>query len=145
MAFSLNRSNRAPMADINVTPLVDVMLVLLIIFMVTAPMLQEGVSVELPAAKGEPIEKAQQRDEVIISVSGAGSIYVNDKAVTEDQLATVVVDATKDKPNRDVFLRADKTVPYGVVVRIMASLKTAGIANLGMITTPQEESSKSAK
>ncbi|MDR3603681.1 MAG: protein TolR [Syntrophaceae bacterium] len=145
MAFSLNRSNRAPMADINVTPLVDVMLVLLIIFMVTAPMLQEGVSVELPSAKGEPIEKAQQRDEVIISVSGAGSIYVNDKAVTEDQLATVVVDATKDKPNRDVFLRADKTVPYGVVVRIMASLKTAGIANLGMITTPQEESSKSAK
>ncbi|MHB8202258.1 MAG: protein TolR [Desulfomonilaceae bacterium] len=145
MAFSLNRSNRAPMADINVTPLVDVMLVLLIIFMVTAPMLQEGVSVELPAAKGEPIEKAQQRDEVIISVSGAGSIYVNDKAVTEDQLATVVLDATKDKPNRDVFLRADKTVPYGVVVRIMASLKTAGIANLGMITTPQEESSKSAK
>jgi biopolymer transport protein TolR len=133
------------MADINVTPLVDVMLVLLIIFMVTAPMLQEGVSVELPSAKGEPIEKAQQRDEVIISVSGAGSIYVNDKAVTEDQLATVVVDATKDKPNRDVFLRADKTVPYGVVVRIMASLKTAGIANLGMITTPQEESSKSAK
>jgi biopolymer transport protein TolR len=133
------------MADINVTPLVDVMLVLLIIFMVTAPMLQEGVSVELPAAKGEPIEKAQQRDEVIISVSGAGSIYVNDKAVTEDQLATVVLDATKDKPNRDVFLRADKTVPYGVVVRIMASLKTAGIANLGMITTPQEESSKSAK
>ncbi len=145
MAFSLNRSSRAPMADINVTPLVDVMLVLLIIFMVTAPMLQEGVSVELPSAKGEPIEKAQQRDEVIISVSGAGSIYVNDKAVTEDQLATVVLDATKDKPNRDVFLRADKTVPYGVVVRIMASLKTAGIANLGMITTPQEESSKSAK
>ncbi|MDA8406182.1 MAG: protein TolR [Deltaproteobacteria bacterium] len=145
MAFSLNRSSRAPMADINVTPLVDVMLVLLIIFMVTAPMLQEGVSVELPSAKGEPIEKAQQRDEVIISVSGAGSIYVNDKAVTEDQLATVVLDTTKDKPNRDVFLRADKTVPYGVVVRIMASLKTAGIANLGMITTPQEESSKSAK
>ena len=145
MAFSLNRSNRAPMADINVTPLVDVMLVLLIIFMVTAPMLQEGVSVELPSAKGEPIEKAQQHDEIIISVSGAESIYVNDKAVTEDQLATVVVDATKDKPNRDVFLRADKTVPYGVVVRIMASLKTAGIANLGMITTPQEESSKSAK
>ncbi len=145
MAFSLNRGGRAPMADINVTPLVDVMLVLLIIFMVTAPMLQEGVSVELPSAKGAPIEKAQQRDEVMISVSGAGSIFVNDKAVSEDQLATVVLEATKDKPNRDVFLRADKNVPYGVVVRIMGSLKTAGIANLGMITTPQEESSKSSK
>ncbi|MGC8605425.1 MAG: protein TolR [Desulfomonilaceae bacterium] len=145
MAFSLNRSGRAPMADINVTPLVDVMLVLLIIFMVTAPMLQEGVSVELPSAKGEPIEKIQQRDEVIISVAGGDSIFVNDKAVTEDHLAEVVLNATKDKPNRDVFLRADKNVPYGVVVRIMASLKTAGIANLGMITTPQEESSKSPK
>ncbi|MGC8658280.1 MAG: protein TolR [Desulfomonilaceae bacterium] len=145
MAFSLNRGGKAPMADINVTPLVDVMLVLLIIFMVTAPMLQEGVSVELPSAKGEPIEKAQQRDEVMISVSGAGSIFVNDKAVSEDQLAKVVLEATKEKSNRDVFLRADKNVPYGVVVRIMASLKTAGIANLGMITTPQEESSKSAK
>lgn len=145
MAFSLNRSNRAPMADINVTPLVDVMLVLLIIFMVTAPMLQEGVSVELPSAKGEPIEKAQQHDEVIISVSGPGSIFVNDKAVSEDQLASTIIEATKDKPNREVFLRADKTVPYGVVVRIMSSLKTAGVANLGMITTPEEGSSKPAK
>jgi biopolymer transport protein TolR len=145
MAFSLNRSNRAPMADINVTPLVDVMLVLLIIFMVTAPMLQEGVSVELPSAKGEPIEKAQQHDEVIISVSGPGSIFVNDKAVSEDQLASTIIEATKDKPNREVFLRADKTVPYGVVVRIMSSLKTAGVSNLGMITTPEEGSSKSVK
>lgn len=145
MAFSLNRSNRAPMADINVTPLVDVMLVLLIIFMVTAPMLQEGVSVELPSAKGEPIEKAQQHDEIIISVSGDGSIFVNDKAVTEDQLASCIQEATKDKPNREVFLRADKTVPYGIVVRIMGNLKTAGIANLGMITTPQEDSGKSTK
>ena len=90
MAFSSNRSSRAPMADINVTPLVDVMLVLLIIFMVTAPMLQEGVSVELPAAKGEPIEKAQQPEEIVISVSGVGSIFVNEKAVTEDQLASTV-------------------------------------------------------
>jgi biopolymer transport protein TolR len=145
MAFSSNRSSRAPMADINVTPLVDVMLVLLIIFMVTAPMLQEGVSVELPAAKGEPIEKAQQPEEIVISVSGAGSIFVNEKAVTEDQLASTVLEATKDKTNKDVFLRADKTVPYGVVVRIMASLKAAGVSNLGMITTPQEESSKSGK
>ena len=145
MAFSTNRANRAPMADINVTPLVDVMLVLLIIFMVTAPMLQEGVSVELPSAKGEPIEKTQQPDEIVISVSGAESIFVNEKAVTEEQLASTVLEATKDRPNKDVFLRADKTVPYGVVVRIMASLKAAGVSNLGMITTPQEESTKLGK
>lgn len=145
MAFSSNRANRAPMSEINVTPLVDVMLVLLIIFMVTAPMLQEGVSVELPSAKGEPIEKTQQPDEIVISVSGPESLFVNEKAVTEDQLASTVLEAIKDRPNKDVFLRADKTVPYGVVVRIMASLKAAGVSNLGMITTPQEESTKSGK
>ncbi|MGD9818768.1 MAG: protein TolR [Desulfomonilaceae bacterium] len=141
MAFSMNRQSRTPMAEINVTPLVDVMLVLLIIFMVTAPMLQEGVSVELPSAKGTPIEKVQQNDEIIISVSGTGEIFVNDKKTTEDELAGLILESTKDRPNREVFLRADKNVPYGAVVRIMGNLKSAGVTNLGMITTPQEESS----
>ena len=99
MAFSANRINRAPMADINVTPLVDVMLVLLIIFMVTAPMLQERISVELPSAKGEPVEKAQKEEEVIISVSEAGSILVNDKAVSEDQLASSVLKRQETNPS----------------------------------------------
>jgi biopolymer transport protein TolR len=129
------------MADINVTPLVDVMLVLLIIFMVTAPMLQEGVSVELPQAKGTPLEKVQQNDEVIISVSGNGDLFVNETRTTEAQLADVILQSLKDRPSREVFLRADKNVPYGTVVRIMGNLKTAGVSNLGMITTPQEESS----
>jgi biopolymer transport protein TolR len=128
------------MSEINVTPLVDVMLVLLIIFMVTAPMLQEGVSVELPQAKGTPLEKVQQNNEIIISVSGNGDIFVNEKKTTESQLAELILQLTKDKPNREVFLRADKNVSYGAVVRIMGNLKNAGVTNLGMITTPQEDS-----
>ncbi len=140
MAFSMNKQSRAPMADINVTPLVDVMLVLLIIFMVTAPMLQEGVSVELPQAKGAPLDKVQQNDEIIISVSGNGEIYVNEKKTTESQLADLILQSLKDRPSREVFLRADKAVQYGTVVRIMGNLKAAGVSNLGMITTPQEES-----
>lgn len=140
MAFSMNKQSRAPMADINVTPLVDVMLVLLIIFMVTAPMLQEGVSVELPQAKGAPLDKVQQNDEIIISVSGNGEIYVNEKKTTESQLAELILQSLKDRPSREVFLRADKAVQYGTVVRIMGNLKTAGVSNLGMITTPQEDS-----
>ena len=140
MAFSMNKQSRAPMADINVTPLVDVMLVLLIIFMVTAPMLQEGVSVELPQAKGAPLDKVQQNDEIIISVSGNGEIYVNEKKTTETQLADLILQSLKDRPSREVFLRADKAVQYGTVVRIMGNLKAAGVSNLGMITTPQEES-----
>lgn len=140
MAFSMNRQSRSPMSEINVTPLVDVMLVLLIIFMVTAPMLQEGVSVELPQAKGAPLEKVQQNNEIIISVSGNGDIFVNEKKTTENQLAELILQLTKDKPNREVFLRADKNVSYGAVVRIMGNLKNAGVTNLGMITTPQEDS-----
>lgn len=140
MAFSMNKSSRAPMSEINVTPLVDVMLVLLIIFMVTAPMLQEGVSVELPQAKGAPLEKVQQNDEVIISMSGNGEIFVNEKKTSEAQLADLILQSLKDRPSREVFLRADKNVPYGAVVRIMGNLKSAGVTNLGMITTPQEDS-----
>lgn len=139
MAFSMNKQSRAPMADINVTPLVDVMLVLLIIFMVTAPMMQEGVSVELPQAKGNPLDKAQPNEEIIISVGGSGEIFVNEKKTTENQLADVILQSLKDKPGREVFLRADKSVQYGTVVRIMGNLKAAGVANLGMITTPQED------
>lgn len=139
MAFSFNSDRKAAMSEINVTPLVDVMLVLLIIFMVTAPMMQEGVSVELPQAKGAPIAKEQQTEEIIISVSDKGNIFVNDVPVKEESLPARVAEASKDKPAREVYLRADKTVPYGTVVRIMGALKAAGIANLGMITTPQEE------
>ena len=142
MAFSMGSQRRTAMAEINVTPLVDVMLVLLIIFMVTAPMMQEGVSVELPQAKGAPLKKEQHAKEVVISVSGQGNIFVNDKAVQEDRLPAMILDVTKDQPSREVYLRADKTVPYGTVVRIMGALKSAGIANLGMITTPQEESKR---
>jgi biopolymer transport protein TolR len=140
MAFSMSSNKRTAMAEINVTPLVDVMLVLLIIFMVTAPMMQEGVSVELPQASGDPLPKEQQNSEVVIAVSGKGDIFVNEAAVQEEKLSEKILELTKDRPTREVYLRADKTVPYGIVVRIMGVLKKAGIANLGMITTPQEES-----
>jgi biopolymer transport protein TolR len=139
MAFSMNTNKRTAMSEINVTPLVDVMLVLLIIFMVTAPMMQEGVSVDLPQAKGTSLQKEQNQGEMIIAVSGPGNIFMNDVPVKEDQLQSRILEATKDGSVREVYLRADRNVPYGTVVRIMALLKEAGIANLGMITTPQEE------
>ncbi|MBI4961721.1 MAG: protein TolR [Desulfomonile tiedjei] len=139
MAFSMNSNKKTAMSEINVTPLVDVMLVLLIIFMVTAPMMQEGVSVELPQAKGTPLPKEPNQKEMVISVSGPGNIYMNDVPVKEDQLRSRIVEATKEGATRDVYLRADQNVPYGTVVRIMAVLKEAGIPNLGVITSPQQE------
>lgn len=139
MSFSLNTGNRAPMAEINVTPLVDVMLVLLIIFMVTAPMMQEGVSVDLPEAKGAPITSEQTKKDIVISVSADGKILVNETQVSEDKLLEKLTEVRKEPDVGDVYLRADKNVPYGTVVRIMAALRNAGVENLGMITSPQED------
>lgn len=137
MAFSMNGQRKGPMAEINVTPLVDVMLVLLIIFMVTAPMMQEGVSVVLPKASGSPITQSQQQKEIIISVTKGGKIHLNEKEVQESNLLDSLKKATQDNPNREVYLRADTSVAYGTVVRIIAALKGAGVSNLGMITTPE--------
>lgn len=140
MAFNLNTSRRTAMSEINVTPLVDVMLVLLIIFMVTAPMMQEGVTVELPQAKGAPLTKEQDATPVVIAISDGGNIFVDEAPVQEERLLDRILELTKERPSGEVYLRADKSVPYGTVVRIMGALKNAGIVNLGMITTPQAES-----
>jgi len=142
MAFSLQTDKKVALSEINVTPLVDVMLVLLIIFMVTAPMLQEGVSVDLPEAKASELQREQTADEVVIALAGQGNIFLNDVEIKEDQLEGKLLELTRDKPTRAVYLRGDKTVPYGVVARIMATLKNAGVSNLNLITSPQEESSR---
>jgi biopolymer transport protein TolR len=141
MGFSMNTNKKSAMSEINVTPLVDVMLVLLIIFMVTAPMMQEGVSVDLPQAKGTPLQKEPNQKEVVIAVSGPGNIFMNDVAVKEDQLQSKILEATKEGAAQEVYLRADQTVQYGTVVRIMALLQEVGIRNLNIITAPKAERS----
>ncbi len=141
MAISIHTGRRTPMAEINVTPLVDVMLVLLIIFMVTAPMMQEGLSLELPQAKGTPLERERNVEEIVISVAENGTIFVNEAAVPEAGLVDKLLEMTKDNQSREVYLRGDKNVSYGLVVRIISALKAGGIANVGIITNPQEESS----
>jgi biopolymer transport protein TolR len=128
------------MSEINVTPLVDVMLVLLIIFMVTAPMMQEGVSVTLPQAKGSPLDEKEDADKIVITVSARAKILVNYVAVTEKELPERILQATRSKPNAEVNLRADQGVHYGIVVRVIAALTGAGVSKLGMLTEPQEES-----
>ena len=122
----------APMAEINVTPFVDIMLVLLIIFMVTAPMMQQGLEVDLPVAKGSGFTKDLP---VIVSITKSKKIYINDKGkTTMDKLAS---ELKKTKGN-EVLIKADSNVPYGFVIKVMARIKESGIDKVGMITNPDE-------
>jgi len=128
------------MSEINVTPLVDVMLVLLIIFMVTAPMMQEGISVEVPKAPGDTLETKPDAQPIRISVTGVGDIRVDGQPVEMNNLTETILEARNKNAGRAVRLGADKTVPYGTFVQIMAKLKNANIENLEIETSPEEES-----
>jgi len=121
---------RQALSEINVTPFVDVMLVLLIIFMVTAPLLQQGIDINLPQAKGKELAPAER---TVITIKKDGRIYLDKTAVSLDSLKTRL---SKDL-DREVFLRADRTVPYGMVVNVMGELREIGIEKLGMITEPK--------
>lgn len=129
-------NNRA-MSDINVTPLVDVILVLLIIFMVTAPMMQQGIDVDLPQTTSRPIEGQEER--IVITINSKREIFINQQKVDALLLRRRLEQSTAARLNREVLLRADRGVPYGFVVQTMAEIKNAGIEKLGMVTEPMEE------
>ncbi|MDJ0666618.1 MAG: protein TolR [Desulfobacterales bacterium] len=128
------------MSDINVTPFVDVMLVLLIIFMVTAPMMMEGLSVDLPETTAAPIES--KTEPLIVSIDKDGQVFIGDfqadRAVFQQKLQKVI-EARRDNT---VYLKADKMIPYGVVVQIMSDIRAAGVEKLGMVTLPVNENDK---
>jgi len=131
------RSENRAMSDINVTPLVDVMLVLLIIFMVTAPMMQQGVDVDLPQTTSRPIEDQEER--IVITINSKREVFINQEKVDPLLLRRRLERSTAAKLNKEVLLRADRSVPYGFVVQTMAEIKNAGIEKLGMVTEPLEE------
>jgi biopolymer transport protein TolR len=132
-----DRRTRTALAEINVVPLVDIMLVLLIIFMVAAPMIQQGVDVSLP--KVVATELPADSDLLVITVHRTGRVFVGKTPVTLDGLGQKLGAIYARKGNKEAFLRADKDVPYGVVVRVMAEAKKAGIERLGMVTEPLDE------
>jgi biopolymer transport protein TolR len=135
LAFETSAGGRGrsrPISAINVTPLVDVMLVLLIIFMVTAPIIQQGVEVSLPSVKAQALPGKEEQ--FVVSITRGGDIYLNDTRMTPDDLTTKLAAISKERPDIQVFLRADEQVAYGEVIRTMAAIKSAGIENVGMVT-----------
>lgn len=129
-----SRRDGTTISQINVTPFVDVMLVLLVIFMVTAPILQQGVQVNLPEAKAGAI--AGKEEPLVVSITKKGQVYLNDNRIKLAELKLKLQAIRQVQKGKEVFLRADKSVPYGVVMKAIATIKEAGIVKLGMITQP---------
>lgn len=126
------------LSDINVTPLVDVVLVLLIVFMVTAPMLQMGIDVNLPRVKSKTIDVAEEK--LVLTINQSREIYINKEKTSLSEINSHLKGVFARRIDREVFMRADKAVPYGFVVEVMSEIRKAGVDKLGMITEPPEGS-----
>lgn len=124
-------------SQINVTPLVDVMLVLLVIFMVTAPILQQGVAVNLPKVRAAALTGEEQQ--LVVTIDPKGKLYLNDVTIQQTDLGPKLQAILKERPDRQVFLRADQNVRYGLVAEAIATIKGAGVERLGMVTEPPTE------
>jgi biopolymer transport protein TolR len=123
-----------PMADINVTNLVDVVLVLLIVFMISAPMMQAGVEIDLPKASESPRDVSAG---IVISIDKSQQIYIDRYKVSAEQFEPRLKTIREVKKFRPIFIRADKTVPYGTVIELMSKIKKMGIENVGLVTEPE--------
>ncbi|MBI3060095.1 MAG: protein TolR [Deltaproteobacteria bacterium] len=134
---SSSQRNGSTISQINVTPLVDVMLVLLVIFMVTAPIIQQGVQVNLPQAKAGAIPGKEEQ--LVVAITRSGKIYLNDNPMTLTELGLKLRAIRQLRQDREVYLRADQDVRYGIVMRTIAEIKQAGIEKLGMVTRPPSQ------
>jgi biopolymer transport protein ExbD len=131
--FSENDGSR-PMAEINMIPLIDVMLVLLIIFIVTAPLLTHSIKIDLPKASAQV--NLEKPETVTLSLDALGAIYWNDRPITEEQLTVNLRDAASRSPQPELHLRAEKTTQYQKLAEVMAAAQIAGVAKIGFITEP---------
>ncbi len=135
---------RKPMSQINVVPYIDVMLVLLVIFMVTAPLLQEGVTIDLPKASSKPVQAPDEKDQVVIAVNEFGQFFMdgegkNAPPLTAVELANQIAVKLADREDKRVYVRGDQKVGYGIVMEAMTAIQAAGATGIGLITEPPEQ------
>ena len=144
-----NRSGRRsgrfkPMAEINVTPMVDVMLVLLIIFMVTAPLLTVGIPVNLPQTKAEPLSNPDEP--IVVTINDKGAVYLQETTIADDALVPRLQAITESKPDTKIFVRGDKKIDYGRVMQVMGLIKSAGFTQVALVVDlPPDATAKPQK
>ncbi len=137
MAFGSGSDNdNLPLAEINITPLVDVMLVLLVIFMVTAPMMESGVPLQLPRASAKALPKAEKP--LTLSLTKETRVFINKEEIPYSQLKTKLKEYFRESKRKEVFIRADGELAYAIVAKTMALVKSAGIDRIGLVTLPPE-------
>ncbi|MDJ0763072.1 MAG: protein TolR [Myxococcota bacterium] len=135
--MSISGGHNTAMSEINITPFVDVMLVLLIIFMVTAPMLSKGVEIDLPKAKAQPMEVDESK--LLMVIDAERRVYLGETEIPHARLEEALVNNVRLQREGELYLKADRNIPYGFVVQVMAIIKRAGIPKLGMVTDPIDE------
>jgi biopolymer transport protein ExbD/biopolymer transport protein TolR len=122
-------------ADINVVSLIDVMMLLMVIFMIAAPMMQGGVDIALPRAEARPLEA---KSSLVVSVNRSGQIFVDDNRLTYDEFRAAFTALASRRGQQGIYLRADQGVPYGTVVRVLAVMRTAGVGDVGLVAEPED-------
>ena len=137
MAFNLKRSEREPMSEINVTPFVDVMLVLLIIFMVTAPLLTVGVQVDLPETSADTLP--EESEPLTLTINSKGEVFIQETKIEFDNLIKKILAVSKNRTDTRIYVRGDKTINYGRVLEIMGLLSGSGFTKVALISEPYKQ------
>ena len=137
MAFNFKRSDREPMSEINVTPFVDVMLVLLIIFMVTAPLLTVGVQVDLPETSADTLP--EESEPLTLTINSKGEVFIQETKIEFDNLITKILAVSKNRTDTRIYVRGDKTINYGRVLEVMGKLSGSGFTKVALISEPYKE------
>ena len=137
MAFNFKRSDREPMSEINVTPFVDVMLVLLIIFMVTAPLLTVGVQVDLPETSADTLP--EESEPLTLTINSKGEVFIQETKIEFDNLIKKILAVSKNRTDTRIFVRGDKTINYGRVLEVMGKLSGSGFTKVALISEPYKE------